>query len=75
MPIRATPSRSRKARNVLIIKTRKSLKRSLFSKSSRTFLISKNLNDVGITEIIASLYPINYDDIRLEKLAFSSANF
>jgi hypothetical protein len=64
IPISATPNKSRNARNVFIIKTRKSLKRSFFSKRSRTFLISANLSEEGIRETIVALYPINYADIR-----------
>mgnify|MGYP006955855120 CR=1 FL=1 len=59
IPISATPNKSRKARNVFIIKTRKSLKRSFFSKRSRTFLISVNLNKEVLEETIVTLYPIN----------------
>jgi hypothetical protein len=66
MPISATPNKSKKARKVFIIKTKKSLKRSLFSRSSRTFLISANFSEVGIRETIVALYPINYADIRLD---------
>jgi hypothetical protein len=66
IPISATPNKSKKARNVLIIKTRKSLKRSLLSNRSRTFLISLNFNNEGLAETIVALYPINYVDIRLE---------
>jgi hypothetical protein len=65
MPISATPNRSKNARNVLIIKTRKSLKRSFLSKRRRTFLISINLNKEVFAETMVALYPINFLDIVL----------
>jgi hypothetical protein len=66
MPISATPNKSMKARNMLIIKTRKSLKRSFLSKRCRTFLISFNFNIEGFSEAIVALYPIKSAGIKLE---------
>jgi hypothetical protein len=65
MPKSATPNKSKKARNVLIINTKKSLKRSFLSRSIKIFLISENLNEEELMEAIVALYPIISADIKL----------
>jgi hypothetical protein len=57
-PISATPTKSRKASIVLMIRTKKSLNRSFLSNRKSTFLISVNWKAEKFIDAMVALYLI-----------------